>query len=118
MVEAQVRQMQTVTVQMQSLKTALAGIPSQLVVENPVLPEEQLPQLKLWLAQNDCLATGVDFQTCYAQTRLKLITAVYNLDNSNDLKYASQVEINQLMTTTNGVIDALTGTGTLLKAKK
>ncbi len=88
------------------LKDSLNKIPSKLIDNNPVKPEPQLPQLELFLEDNDCL-NHVNYEVCYKETRLKLIRATYELDEVKDINYAQKVSIIQLIKNLNLTIDTI-----------
>ncbi|BEH89711.1 hypothetical protein [Klebsiella phage phiKp_32] len=116
-VEAQAAQVSSMGINLQQLKEAAHTVPKELVSDNPVEPISQLIVLDEWLKANDCLDQNTDYVRCYKLTRLKLITTTRDLDNANDLVYASQVAIKGLLGNIDQIVDQASGTVNLFDPK-
>ena len=83
--------------QIANLKDSLIDIPPNVYSKDWKKRESNVGKLDYYLSNNDCQAAA-DFQGCYRETRLLLITTTKELDAAND-------KINLL----NEVIDKMTG---------
>lgn len=83
--------------QIANLKDSLIDIPSNVYSKDQKKRESNVKKLDYYLSNNNC-QTAIDFQGCYRETRLLLITTTKELDAAND-------KINLL----DEVIDRMTG---------